>query len=239
MDLDEFAVGVVHALLEKRRLRRARAHHGVCRAAKNRADSAATENYGVGGERSYFHSAQIHGADSAAHSAIIQNSGQKCEAFVFLNFSLGFVASHLFVERVKKLLTRRRSCKRGAVIKSAAKAPIIEQSFRSAIEHHAHAVQQINNSGSRFAHSFYQRLIGQKITAIDSVVEMLGAGIAFAFLIFRRVDAALRADRVRAFYRYDGKQIDRHGGFGNANGGHQSGQSSAHYDDFRLSHRVM
>src|SRR5260370_37509246 len=68
---------------------------------------------------------------------------------------------------------------------------------------------------------------------------MFGGGVAFAFLILCGVDAALRAHRVRALYRYDGKQIGGHTGISNANGGHQSGQSSAHNDYFWLSHRVM
>src|SRR5215467_10827993 len=45
MNLDEFAIGVVHALLEERRLRGAGADHGVGGAAEDGADAASAENH--------------------------------------------------------------------------------------------------------------------------------------------------------------------------------------------------
>src|SRR2546430_13243182 len=45
---------------------------------------------------------------------------------------------------------------------------------------------------------FRSRLVGQKIAAINGVVEVLVGSVAFALLIFRRVDAALRANRMRS-----------------------------------------
>ncbi len=45
----------------------------------------------------------------------------------------------------------------------------------------------------------YQRLIGQKIAAVNGVVEVLGSAVAFTFLIFRGVDAALRANGMERF----------------------------------------
>ena len=65
----------------------------------------------------------------------------------------------MLVERVQQLLAGGRSRKGGAVIKRAAKTPEIEQAFRRAIEHHAHAIEQINDRRSGFAHAFDERLI--------------------------------------------------------------------------------
>ena len=100
-------------------------------------------------------------------------------------------------------------------------------------------VEQVDDAGRSFAHALDERLVGQKIAAINGVVEVLVGSVAFALLIFRRVDAALRANRMRAFDRHDGKKVDRDSGFGSANGGHESGQTSTHDNDLRLSHLGM
>src|SRR5579859_1259819 len=67
---------------------------------------------------------------------------------------------------------------------------------------------------------------------------MLLSGVALALLILRRVDSALRANRMRPLHRHDREKLHRHACLGHANRGHQSGQSSTHYDDLRLSHFV-
>ncbi len=74
--------------------------------------------------------------------------------------SFGFMAPHLLVQRVQQLLTGCRPRKSSAMVKRPAKTPVIEQTLRRAIEHHAHAVQQVDNSRRRFAHALDQRLIG-------------------------------------------------------------------------------
>ena len=81
-----------------------------------------------------------------------------------------------------------------------------------------------------------KRLIGQKIAAVNRVVEMLLRRVAFALLILRGVDAALRAHGMRTFHRNDRKQLHRNAGLGHANRGHQAGKTSAHDDDLRLFH---
>ena len=116
MDLNEFAVRVVNALLKKSGLRGAGADDGIGGASKNRADSAGGKNHRVGGVRSHFHGAQIHGADTAAHAGFIDHRGKKCRAFEFFNFAFGFVAADLFIESVKQLLPGGGAGKRGAVI---------------------------------------------------------------------------------------------------------------------------
>jgi len=57
-------------------------------------------------------------------------------------------------------------------------------SLRRAVEHDAHAIQQINNSRRRFAHALYERLICQEIATINCVVKMFRGGVAFALLVF-------------------------------------------------------
>jgi len=84
--------------------------------------------------------------------------------------------------------------KRGAVVHRAAEAPEIEQAFGRAIEHDAHAVEKIDDRGGGLAHSFYERLVGEEVAAVNRVVEVLGDRIAFALQIFRGVDSALSAN---------------------------------------------
>ena len=151
---------------------------------------------------------KIHGADAAADVVGVEHCGEKFPVLVFLYFAFGFVATNLLVERVQKLLASGRSGKGGAVVESAAEASEVEQSFRSAIERHAHAIEQVDDSGRGFAHGFHRRLIGEKVAAVDGVVEVLPGGIAFALQILCGVDATLRAHRVRALHRHDRKQID-------------------------------
>ena len=82
--LDELAVGVVGALLEDRRLRRAGADHGVGALAEDGADAAGGEDDGVGREGLEFHGAQVEGGDAAGHAFGVDDGGEKLPALVFL-----------------------------------------------------------------------------------------------------------------------------------------------------------
>ena len=81
-------------------------------------------------------------------------------------------------------------------MQSAAKAPEVEQSFRRAVERHAHTIKQIDDPRRGVTHLFHRRLVCQKISPIYRVVEMLPGGIAFALQVLGSVDAALRAHRM-------------------------------------------
>ncbi len=236
MYLNKFAVGVIHALLKKCGLRRAGAHHRIRGSPENRPNSTGAENHRIGRERLHLHGVQIHRANSAADSAVVNHCRKKRPRFEFFNAAFRFMPSNLLIQRVQQLLTRRRPCKRCAVIKRSAESPVIQQSFRGAVKHHAHAIQQIDNPGRRFAHAAHQSLVRQKIAAKNRVVEMFGDGIPFAFLILRRVDSTLRAHRMRPLHRHNRKQIHRYARFRHANRSHEPGQTSTHNDNFWLAH---
>jgi hypothetical protein len=112
----------------------------------------------------------------------------------FSDFALGLVTAYLFIERVKKLLTRGRAGEGGAVEQRAAEAAKVEKSFGRAIERHSHAIEQVDDAWSGFAHRLDRRLVSQKIAAVNCVIEMLPGGVTFAFKILGGVDAALGAD---------------------------------------------
>ena len=173
MDLNELAVGVIAALLIKRRLRRPGADHRIRGLAEDRANAAGGNDDRVGREGAHFHRAQIHGADAAADFLPVEHGRQKLPVLVLLNFAFGLITPHLLIERIKQLLSGGRASKSRAVVQSSAEAAEIEQSFRSAIERHAHAVEQIDDPRRRLAHVFDRRLVAEKVAAINRVVKML------------------------------------------------------------------
>ena len=162
---------------------------------------------GVGRESADLHGAQIHGADAAADALSVKHGGEELPVLVLFYFAFGLVAAHLLVERIEKLLAGGRARKRGAVVESASKTAEVEQAFGRAIEGHAHAVEQIDDAGRGVAHSLHRRLVGEEVSAVNGVVEVLVGGVALALQVLGGVDAALRAYRVRALYRDDREQI--------------------------------
>ncbi len=236
MHLDEFAVRVIDALLQQRRLRRTGADDGVRRSTKNSTDAAGTKNDRVGWKRLHFHGAQIHRANAAPDSRVVDYGGQKRPAFSLGHAAFRLMTANLLVERIKKLLPGGSPGERRAVIQRAAKTPVIEQSFRRAIERNSHAVEQIDDPGRRFAHALDQRLIREKVTAVNGVVKVLLSRVAFALLVLRGVNAALRAHGMRTFHWNDREKLHRHTRLGHTNRGHQPGETSAHDNNFRLSH---
>jgi hypothetical protein len=161
----------------------------------------------------------------------IEDSGEKLPAFVLLYFSFSLIAANLLVECVEELLSSGGAGKRGAVVKGAAKATEVEQAFGSAVEGHAHAIEQVDDGRCRFAHGFDGRLVGEKVAPVDRVVEMLVSGIAFAFEILGGVDAALRTHRVRTFDGDDREQVNIAAGFRDLDDGREPGEASANHDD--------
>ena len=141
------------------------------------------------------------------------------------------MAADLLVECVEQLLTGGGAGKRRAVEQCSAEATEVQKTLWSAIEGHAHAVEQVDDGRAGFAHAFYRRLVGEEVAAVDGVVEVGPGAVAFALKIFGGVNAALGADRVRALDRDDGEEVDVAAGFGDLDHGGESSESAADYDD--------
>ena len=168
----------------------------------------------------------------------VDDGGEKLPALELVYLAFGLVAAHLLVERVEQLLPGGRAGKCGAMVERAAEAAKIEQPFGRAVEGHTHAVEQIDNRRRRLAHGLHRRLVGQKVAAVDRVVKVLRGGVAFALQVLGGVDAALRADRVRALDRHNGKQIDIAASLGNLDDGRKPRQPSANHDDSGCCHEA-
>src|SRR4051812_29233493 len=167
MNLDEFTVRVEAALLIKRRLRRTSADDRIRALAEDCADAAGGDDECVSRERSHFHAAQIHGANAAAHAVAIKHGRQKFPMLVFSDLAVSLVATYLLIERIKQLLACGCAGEGGAIEQCSAKAAKVEQAFGRPVERHAHAIQQIDDSGRSLAHGLDWRLVGEKIAPIN------------------------------------------------------------------------
>ena len=78
-------------------------------------------------------------------------------------------------------------------------------------------------AGPCVAHLLDGGLVGEEVAAVDGVVEVRPGGVALALEVLGGVDAALRADGVRALDRHDGEEVDGAAGFGDLDDGGEAG----------------
>jgi len=119
------------------------------------------------------------------------------------------------------------------MVQRASKAAEVEKTFRRAVKRHSHAIEQIDDGWSHFAHGFDRRLVGEEISAINRVVKMLPGAVAFALKILGGVDATLCAYGVRTLDGNNREKIDAAAHFGDLDGRGESRESAADDDDVR------
>src|ERR687890_213837 len=88
-----------------------------------------------------------------------------------------------------------------------ASAGEVQKPLGRAREGDAHAVEEVDDRGRHLAHLLHGRLVGEEVAAVDRVVEVLPRRVALALRVDRAVDAALRADRVRALDAHDREEV--------------------------------
>src|SRR5260221_5929162 len=103
---------------------------------------------------------------------IVQHERKHLPAFVLIYLSLCLPLANLFVEGVKKLLTRRGAGKGSSMMQRPAKSPKVEQAFLCPGKWHTHAIKKIDDLRSHVAHPFDRRLVGKKVAAINGIVDM-------------------------------------------------------------------
>ena len=138
------------------------------------------------------------------------------------------MAADLLVERVEELLAGGRARECGALVERASEAAEVEQAFGCPVERHSHSIEEVDDGGALRGHVLDRRLVGEEVAAVDGVVEVLEDGVAFALEVLGRVDAALRADRVRTLDGDDGEQVDLAAGFGDLDDGREAGETSSY-----------
>src|SRR5215813_2739230 len=123
------------------------------------------------------------------------------------------------------------------MVERAAKTPEIEHAFGRPIEGNAHAIEQIDDRRRSITHCLHRRLVGEKVATEYGVVQVLPGGVALTFEVLCGIDAALRADGVRALDGNNGEQVDVTAGLGDLNDSSKARQPSSHDDDLGCSHQ--
>src|SRR5690242_2097457 len=116
MDLYELAVRIACALLITSRGRAAGANHRIGRFAEDQTWTTARDDHRVSRKIFQLQGLKIHRDESTTDLVIVEYQRQHLPVFKLSDFAGDFVAPHLFVQRVEKLLTGRSSGKGGAVM---------------------------------------------------------------------------------------------------------------------------
>ena len=106
--------------------------------------------------------------DAAAIARLIEDEAGHLPVLELADEARDLVAAHLLVQRVQQLLTGGGAGERGAMMLGAAEAAEIQQALGRAIEHHAHAIEQVDDAGRGLAHPLDRRLIGEEVAAVDA-----------------------------------------------------------------------
>ncbi len=111
------------------------------------------------------------------------------------------------------------------------------KAFAGAVERHAQPVHQVDDFRSPVGHFLDGRLVIQKVTAVNRIVEVLPLVVAqLSRLIVAAVDPALCTNAVRAFDRSQADQVDVDTQLGQLHCRCQSGQAAADHHDSMLCH---
>src|SRR5215207_1513661 len=105
MNLYELAVCVSCALLVTSRGGAASADHRICRFTEDQTWTTSSNDYSVSGKCFEFQRLKIHRDQSTTNLVVVENEGQHFPVLKFSDFARDFVAPHLFVESIEKLLT--------------------------------------------------------------------------------------------------------------------------------------
>ena len=203
MDLHELSIGIDTSLLIHSRRCRSRTGCGICSSAENHARTSGSQHYGVRLHGVNRHVHLVHGHDAAAAAAVVEDYREKFPQLELAHLTVHLESPHLLIQGIEDLLSRRGPGERRPVMLRPAKAPEIQQTLRGPVKHHAHSVQQVDDAGSGVAHHLDRWLVGQKISAVDAVVEMLRRRVALAFHVHSTVDASLGAHRVGSLDRHE------------------------------------
>src|SRR6202042_2999141 len=102
----------------------------------------------------------------------VEDGGEELPAFVLFDFAFVFESPDLLIQGIQQLLAGGGSSERGAVEERATEAAEVEEPFGGAVEGDAHAVEEIDDGGTLFAHLLDGGLGGEEVAAVDGVVEV-------------------------------------------------------------------
>ena len=245
MHLDKFRIAVASAGLIAARVGPAGAddRHGAL--AEDQSIAARGDHDRIGAKRANLHRPHVLGddADAGRRAAnVLNHRPEEFPEFIFVNAAFRFEPPHLLVEGVEQLLPRRCAGEKCALDQAPTKKPKAALPLGRAIEGYAHAIEQIDDPRGPIAHLVDRRLIREKISAENRLVEVN----PFAVTLLSRdvvagVDAALGADTVAALHRHHREKIDVDMLLGQLHRARQPGQATSDDDHamFRCGHKLL
>ena len=236
VNLHHFRVAVNGPFLVGDAHRLAGVDDGVRRLAEDHPVPTRGDAHRIRREGFNLHGAQVLRHDAARATLIVLDEPEESPAFKLLHQVAAFVAAHLLIQRIKQLLARGGPRVGGAVLQRAPKPAEREQAFRSAVERHAHAVQQVDDGGRALGHAHHRRLVVQKVAARNRVFKVQIRRVAFPAQVHRPVDAPLGTHAVTALDGDQAEELNLHPRFRELHGGHQAGEAPSNDDDSALRH---
>jgi hypothetical protein len=117
---------------------------------------------------------------------------------VHLDVALGDLLLELLVRAEEELLPGLAARVEGAAHLRAAERAVGEEAAVLARERHALRRHLVDDVHRHLGEAVHVRLAGAEVAALDRVVEQALHRVAVVLVVLRRVDPALRRDRVRA-----------------------------------------
>ncbi len=173
---------------------------GVGREEEDVAVPAGGEHHRVRGERRDRAGDEVPGDDPAG-APVLRHEVEHLGAGVQLDVAEVHLASERLVGAEQQLLAGLTARVERARHLRAAERAVVEQAAVLARERHALGHALVDDVHRHLREAVHVRLPGAEVAALHRVVEQALHGVAVVPVVLRRVDAALRGDRVRATRR--------------------------------------
>ena len=208
--------------------RAAVAGDGIGRAAEDCAAPAAGQDQGVGRQGADLQGGQVLADATAAAALLVEDGAEEVPMLELVHLARHFPAPHLLVQGINQLLSGGGAGKGRPLVERAAEAAVVAKTLRSAVEGHAQAVQQVQDSRGPVGQFLDRRLVLEEIASVDGVVQVFPLAVAqLPGEVVDAVDSALGAAAMGAFHVREAHQANVALQFGQFHGRCQSGQAAA------------
>ena len=159
VDLDKLCVCILHPGLVGTTDGTSCTNHRHRRSTVQKPTATRGQNNRIGWECLKFHCHHILANSTDTSAITIHNRLKKVPELPLLHPAFTFPTTHLFIQRVKELLTCCSPSKRGSFVQRATKTTLVTISFRCSVERNTEPIHQVDNAWSPFSHFFYGRLV--------------------------------------------------------------------------------
>ena len=230
MDLEEFRIAKLSALLVDSRDSRAVADRRSRAAAVNLARAARCEDDDIRRERDNLVGVHVLCDDTAADTLFVLDDLDEFPELILLDAALYFPTANLLIESVEELLARRGAGEDRALVLLAAEVAEVEDTFSRARERHTHAVEHLDELRSSFDHALDSELVSEEVAAVDRIIEVLVDRVVLALRVHAGIDAALGAEGMRTLDRAVREEVNLAAAFADLQRSHEAREAAA-YDN--------